>query len=106
MNLKSNIAIISTSRSEFGVLKEVILHLSKISKLTLFIGGSHLVDNSSSEEIKNFIHTLDLNTVELNHSEIKQINNLNPLKKPFEKDNLYLLKIKNFIIVFGIDFNK
>ena len=81
MNLKSNIAIISTSRSEFGVLKEVILHLSKISKLTLFIGGSHLVDNSSSEEIKNFIHTLDLNAVELNHSEIEKINSLNPLKQ-------------------------
>ena len=78
MTQKFNIAIISTSRSEFGLLKGVILHLSKKSKLTLFIGGSHLIDNSSYEEIKDFIHTLDLNIVKLNHLQIKQIDNLKP----------------------------
>ena len=33
-------------------------------------------------------------------------NNFNPFKKPFKKNNLYSLKIKNFTIVLGIDFNK
>ena len=49
-----NIGIITTSRSEFGVLKDLIFHTSKLSKLTLFIGGSHLIDKSSYQEIKEF----------------------------------------------------
>ena len=81
MNQKFNMAIITTSRSDFGLLKGVILHLSKISKLTLFIGGSHLIDKSSYQEVRDFIQTLDLNIVKLNHLQIKQIDNLKPSKQ-------------------------
>lgn len=34
------------------------------------------------------------------------MNNFRPLIKPFKKNNLYSLKIKNFRIALGIDFNK
>ncbi len=78
MNKKFNIAIITTSRSEFGLLKGVIFHLSKICKLTLLIGGSHLINNSSFEEIENYIGTLNVNIVKLNYLEIDKINRLNP----------------------------
>ena len=97
MNKKFNVAIITTSRSEFGLLKGVILHLSKISKLTLFIGGSHLVDNSSYKEITDFIQKLNLNIVKLNHSGISQINNLNPSKQ------VSILGEMSKLIVFNIE---
>ena len=60
-----NIGIITTSRSEFGVLKDLIFHTSKLSKLTLFIGGSHLIDKSSYQEIKEFTDNLRINTINL-----------------------------------------
>ena len=81
MNQENNIAIITTSRSELGLLKGVIFHLSKLSKLTLFVGGSHLIDEESYAEITNLTHQLNLNEVKIEVVETVKINNLSPLNQ-------------------------
>ena len=62
-----NISILTTSRSEFGLLKDLIKYLSIKSNLTLFIGGSHLIDDSSLKEIEDFTKLINVNKVTLDH---------------------------------------
>ena len=64
-----NIAILTTSRSEFGLLKDLIKHLSIKSNLTLFIGGSHLIDSSSFKEIQDFTKSIKVNNVILEYED-------------------------------------
>ena len=63
-----NIAILTTSRSEFGLLKDLIKHLSIKSNLTLFIGGSHLIDSSSFKN-SDFTKSIKVNNVILEYED-------------------------------------
>ena len=79
---KFNIAIITTSRAEFGLLKGVIFHLSKISNLTLFVGGSHLENKSTYKEINEFTSSIDLKKIDLFYKK-DNLKNLNASKQMF-----------------------
>ncbi len=105
MNTFFNIGIITTSRSEFGVLKDLIFHISNLSKLTLFVGGSHLIDKSSYQEIKEFTDSLSINVINLNSNkfdnDLRPSNQMINIGKMGESLSVYLedLKIDLLIII-------
>ena len=60
-----NIGAITTSRSDFGILSEILIRINSLKKynLNLFVCGSHLNKNygNTSKEIKKYIATKIIN---------------------------------------------
>ena len=91
-----NIFIVTTARSEFGILKNIIIEVSKIKKikLTLIVSGTHLI--SKYGKTINEINELKLKNVKRIKVQIGDTSSQNSIKIVY---NL----MKNFSKLFEID---